>query len=209
MKTQISSFLLLILIAIAPTYAQKNYDQPQIADSIPVKRLSIGLNIGIPNVVGGTAEIVLPFFNNHFAPFVDYSKIDMTVDDVDTQFSYIAYGIHFYPSKKGRGFYISAGKSAFSSDITFNNLSFGQGIVGTAGVPLDLNTTDFKLGIKTGGRLFFKFDLGYGLGDIPKSLHFTATANGLTKNFSEDIPPLPGIGSNGILLGSFGFGFSF
>jgi len=51
--------------------------------------------------------------------------------------------------------------------------------------------------------------LGYGLGTIPSELNFTATSSGITESFTEDIPTLPGLGANGIILGNVGFGYSF
>ncbi|MDA9572467.1 hypothetical protein N9R44_03775, partial [Flavobacteriaceae bacterium] len=73
----------------------------------------------------------------------------------------------------------------------------------------NLDTTNFKIGIKTGGTIFFRLELGYGVGSIPDALDFTATFEGITQSFSEAIPPIPGLGSEGVLIGNVGFGFSF
>ena len=51
--------------------------------------------------------------------------------------------------------------------------------------------------------------MGYGFGNIPESVDFTATASGITESFSEEIPPIPGVSSNGTIIGNIGFGISF
>jgi len=51
--------------------------------------------------------------------------------------------------------------------------------------------------------------VGYGIGSIPDQLSFTATSNGITEQFTEEIPAIPGIGTNGLLIGNIGFGLSF
>jgi hypothetical protein len=83
--------------------------------------------------------------------------------------------------------------------------------LGSAKVPLELNTTNLKLGVKTGDAFFFRFEIGYGIGDIPSELKFNANANanGINKSFTEERPAIPGLSSGGILLANFGFGFAF
>ena len=175
-----------------------------------VKRLSLGIKLGIPSIASGAGEVVLPFLNNHIAPYLDYGKTKFTLEDAITNYSFFEYGVNFYTGKKGYGFFIGIGKSALNSEVNFKNLDFGiQGAKGTATVPFDLETKNLRVGVKTGGTIYFKFDLGYGIGDVPETINFTASSNGITKGFSEDLPPLPGVGSSSILLGSIGLGFSF
>lgn len=153
---------------------------------------------------------MLTFLNNHIAPYLDYGKTKFTLEDAITNYSFFEYGVNFYTGKKGYGFFIGIGESALNSEVNFKNLDFGiQGAKGTATVPFDLETKNLRVGVKTGGTIYFKFDLGYGIGDVPETINFTASSNGITKGFSEDLPPLPGVGSSGILLGSIGLGFSF
>ena len=47
------------------------------------------------------------------------------------------------------------------------------------------------------------------MGSIPDSLNFTATSKGITETFSEDIPSIPGLSSEGLLIGNIGLGISF
>ena len=97
-------------------------------------------------------------------------------------------------------------------DVTFTNLLFSnalQSLFGSGSTKLNLDTTNFKLGLKTAGTVFFRFELGYGVGNIPDSLKFIASLNGITESFTENIPPIPGLGTGGILIGNIGFGLSF
>ena len=154
----------------------------------------------------------MPILNNHFAPFVDYSSFNLPLEDIETNFSFIEYGVKYYFNKKGHGFFASLGQSKLDTDITFNNLTFSNdtgGTNGSAKVPLELNTTNLKFGIKTGGSFFFRFEIGYGFGDIPSELEFDATANEISKSFIKKIPEIPILGSSGIPVANFGFGLAF
>ncbi|MDC1394125.1 hypothetical protein N8340_05590 [Flavobacteriaceae bacterium] len=80
---------------------------------------------------------------------------------------------------------MGAGNGLLKNEFTFNNLTFeenGVSLRGTAKTNLDINTLNLKLGYKTGG---------------------------ITETFSEDIPAIPGIGTNGFAIGNIGFGLSF
>ena len=204
--------IFLFSISIVAQEAEENSIKSK--DSLKLNHFALGIKIGIPNIVGGSAEIVLPILNNHFAPFLDYNSFSLTFSDLEANLSSIGYGAKYYFGEKGNGFFMSLGRSTLKTDIVFNDLLFvdnvaQQSITGTGKTDLQLNTTDFKVGIKTGGTIYFLFELGYGFGDIPDLLNFTATSNGITESFSEDIPPLPGLGSNGILIGNVGFGIAF
>ena len=182
------------------------------SDSLKVKRIAVGIKLGIPNIAGGSGELILPMLNNHFAPYIDYSSFNLPLEDIETNFSFIEYGVKYYFNKKGHGFFASLGQNKLDADITFNDLTFNDDTLSTKGsakVPLGLNTTNIKLGIKTDGSFFFRFELGFGFGNIPSELKFNATANGISESFTKDIPTIPGLGSGGILLANFGFGFAF
>ncbi len=36
------------------------------------KFISIGTKLGVPNTLSFNGEIILPFLDNHFAPYIDY-----------------------------------------------------------------------------------------------------------------------------------------
>jgi hypothetical protein len=183
-------------------------------DSLTVKRFSIGAKIGIPSIVGGSVEIVLPILNNHFAPYVNYSRFSLSFREVETSLSSTGFGAKYYFGEKGSGFFISVGRNTLETDITFGDLLFVdntslRSIIGSGGTLLKINTSNIKMGVKTGGSIYFLFELGYGIGEIPNELKFMATSNGITDSFIEEVPSLPGLGNNWILLGNVGFGISF
>jgi hypothetical protein len=202
----------LFLLTIFTSFAQTESSNEENRDSLRVKHFSIGLKLGIPNLASGSAELTLPILNNHFAPYVDYSKFPLNFESVETTIAYTEFGINYYFNKKANGFFIGVGKGSLSTDITFTNLLFANGLqslIGSGSTELNLDTTNFKLGVKTAGTVFFRFELGYGVGKIPDSLNFIASLNGISESFTESIPPIPGLGTSGILIGNIGFGFAF
>ena len=44
---------------------------------------------------------------------------------------------------------------------------------------------------------------------FPETLTFNASSNNITQSFTEETPSIPGVSSNGILVGNIGLGFSF
>jgi len=206
--TLLFAFLFAITLGAQSNSEKQNLED---TDSLKVKRIALGIKLGIPNIAGGSAEIVMPILNNHFAPFVDYSSFNLPVEDIETNFSFIEYGVKYYFNKKGHGFFASLGQSKLDTDITFNDLFSNDtgSTYGSAKVPLELKTTNLKLGIKTGGSFFFRFEIGYGFGDIPSELEFDATANEISKSFIKKIPEIPILGSGGIPVANFGFGLAF
>ena len=190
------------------SYGQNDEIIIENSDSLKIKRINIGLKIGIPNIVGGSAEITLPILNNRISPYFDISGFNLEADDIETNFSYSEFGANVYLNQKGNGFFVSLGRGQFNTELTFNDLDF-DGARGSATTDFDFGTTNIKLGLKSGGSFYFRFEVGYGIGDIPDSINFTATSGGITETFSEDIPPIPGLSSGGTIIGNIGFGFAF
>jgi len=192
------------------------YSQSEEIDSLKIedksKLISLGAKIGIPNLASLNGEIILPILDNHFAPYIDYGAFNLDIDDTESDLNYAEYGINFYFSNKGKGLYAGAGIAQLYSEFTFNNLTFeenGVSQIGSAKTNLDINTLNLKLGFRTGGSIYFRFEIGYGMGSIPDSIDFVATSNGITESFSEEVPAIPGLSSGGLLISNFGFGLSF
>jgi hypothetical protein len=210
--TPVLALAIALLFSFNTSYSQDQEVSVKTADSIKIKRFNLGLKLGIPNLLGGSAEILLPLLNNGLAPFVDFSGLDLNTNDIATNLSYLEYGVNYYPNKKGNGFFLALGRAQFKTDLTFYDLVFneaGQSIVGDASTAFDFNTTNIKLGIKAGSRIYFRFELGYGFGAIPKEVEFTAQSGGIEEFFSEPPPPMPGVSSGGIIIGNIGFGLAF
>jgi hypothetical protein len=178
-------------------------------ESSSSKRISVGAKVGVPNILSLNGEVVLPILDNHFAPFIDYGAFDIEDGDTEVGLNYTEFGLNYYFGSKGKGFYIGAGIAELSTDVTFNDLVFDDGTIGSGSVGLDIGTTNLKLGLKTGGVLYFRIEAGYGLGSPPKTIEVIGTANGVTETFIEPIPEIPGVNESGLLIGNIGFGFSF
>jgi hypothetical protein len=202
---------ILLSLVLFSNLAFSQVEEVEALDSIKVKHINLGVKLGIPNLIGGSAEIVLPILGNRIAPYFDYSGFSIDTDEIGTSYSYLEYGANLYFNQKGNGFFLSIGQGKFNTEIAFNALDFGNLLVLSEPITTDFNfnTTNIKLGIKSGGTFYFRFELGFGLADIPDSVDFIATYGGITKSFSEELPPIPGISTSGVLIGNIGFGFSF
>ena len=207
--------LLTIFMALATIgYAQEfEQQQEETIDSLApsVKRFSVGLKIGVPNIAGLSLEGVTPLLDNRVAPFVDFSSFDVKDAETEIGLSYSEFGANVYFNNKGKGAYAGIGFGNLSTDLTFyEDLDGGSRGKGTTG--LDIKSTNLKFGIKTGGRFYFRFEIGYGFtSDVPDAITVTLTEiNGTeTETESLDVPTIPGLGTNGLLIGNFGFGLSF
>jgi len=202
-------FLILSLISTAYVSAQDSSITDGASKS---KTISIGVKVGAPNILSLNGEFVLPILNNHIAPFIDYGSFSLDIENTQADLKYLEYGLNIYFGNKGKGLYVGAGSGKLTNEFTFNDLTFednGVSLKGSATTSLDINALNSKLGFKSGGLIYFRIEAGYGIGTIPDRLNFTATSGGITETFSEEIPAIPGIGSNGFAIGNIGLGVSF
>lgn len=182
-----------------------------------IKRVAVGVKLGMPNIIGVSLEFILPFMDNHFAPYADLSGFDIDPDtETSVGLSYSEFGLNYYLNTKGKGLYFSAGLGNLTTDITFSNqnVSNGEGISvndGVGTIQQKISTTNLKLGVKAGKRVYFRFELGYGLGNIPSDVKITATSvsQGFKEEISEPFPDVPGVSSGGVVIGNVGFGVAF
>ena len=205
-------FLIIFIAFSAIGFAQEADQQEETLDSLApgIKRFSVGLKIGVPNIAGLSLEGVTPLLDNRVALYIDFSSFDVKDAETEIGLSYTEFGTNFYFGNKGKGAYAGIGFGSLSTDLTFyENLDGGGRGNGTIG--LDIKSTNLKFGIKTGGRFYFRFEVGYGLtSDVPDDITVTLTeigGNG-TETDTFEVPTIPGVGTNGILLGNFGFGLS-
>ncbi|MCH1418017.1 MAG: hypothetical protein L7U68_05680 [Flavobacteriaceae bacterium] len=206
--------LLTIFIALGTIgFAQEVDQQEETIDSLApsIKRFSVGLKIGVPNIAGLSLEGVTPLLDNRIAPFVDFSGFDVKDAETEIGLSYTEFGTNVYFGNRGKGAYAGISFGNLSTDLTFYENLDGGGR-GKGSIGLDIKSTNLKFGIKTGGRFYFRFEVGYGLtSDVPDDITVTLTeigGNG-TETDTFEVPTIPGVGTNGILLGNFGFGLSF
>ena len=177
-----------------------------------IKRLSIGFKVGIPNIASLGLQYNLPIFNNHLAPFIEYSSYSYDDAEVEGNLNFSEFGASYFFNESGKGLYVSVGLSSLKLDVLYNNISLDFGKTGSGSTEIALNTTNLKLGLKTGGRIYLRLEMGYGLGDLPTQVTFVASENSnpsYTETTTEDIPDIPGISETGLIIGNIGFGLSF
>ena len=185
-----------------------------------LKRFSFGIKMGIPNVIGLSTEAILPIFKNKVSPYFDYSSFKLNPDETSIDLNYTDYGINIYINSKGNGLYASLGSGNLSSLILFEEIELtdenGTKGLGNAQIKENINTFNVKLGIKSNSKIFFRLEVGYGIGRIPNNLNLTGNfgyeKDGMFYNSKgssiESFPTVPGIGKRGIIIGNFGFGIS-
>ena len=189
------------------------YPGSEQTDSIatPVHNFRLGVKLGIPNIVGANAELILPILNNHWGVYADLSGFSIKPEEtIRTTLNYREYGLNYYLGTQGNGLYLSVGAGQLQTELDFEDVALDNGQTGRGRAEVNLSTQNLKLGVKSKGRLYFRFELGYGLGSMPESVTFVATtSSGGQQSTTEDIPELPGVSQNGIIIGNFGFGISF
>ena len=185
-----------------------------------LKRFSFGIKMGIPNVIWLSTEAILPIFKNRVSPYFDYSSFKLNPDETSIDLNYTDYGINIYINSKGNGLYASLGSGNLSSLILFEEIELtdenGNKGLGNAQIKENINTFNVKLGIKSNSKIFFRLEVGYGIGRIPNNLNLTGNfgyeKDGMFYNSKgssiESFPTVPGIGKKGIIIGNFGFGIS-
>ena len=128
----------------------------------------------------------------------------------DLKFS--EFGVSYYFNEKGKGLYLGVGVSSLKVMANYNDISLDFGKTGSGSTEIALNTTNLKLGFKPGGSIYFRVEVGHGIGDLPQTFNFTATDNSnplYTETVTKDIPEIPGISESGMIIGNIGFGVSF
>ena len=185
-----------------------------------LKRFSFGIKMGIPNILGLTTEAILPIFKNRVSPYFDYSSFKLNPDKTSIDLNYTDYGVNIYMNSKANGLYASLGLANLSSLILYEEIELtdenGNKGLGSAQLKENINTFNIKLGIKSNSKIFFRLEVGYGIGKIPNNMNLTGSfgyekdgtyyiSNGSS---NESFPTIPGISKKGIIIGNFGFGIS-
>ena len=71
-----------------------------------IKRVSAGLKFGFPYMAVVGAQYTLPFFDNHFAPYFDYSQYSYEDYNKEAEFRFSEWGISYFIKEKGKGLYV-------------------------------------------------------------------------------------------------------
>ena len=92
MRNLIAILILLFSISISAQNIEKDSLNVELENSI--KRFSLGLKIGTPNMIGGAVQYVLPITNNHFAPYANYSGYDIEIENTEINLNYSEFVIN-------------------------------------------------------------------------------------------------------------------
>jgi len=214
--------LILIIFTTNKSFTQnlQTIDTIEVDTISNLKRFSFGIKMGIPNILGLATEAVLPIFKNRVSPYFDYSSFKLNPDKTSVDLNYTDFGVNIYINSKANGLYASLGSGNLGSLILFEEIELtdetGNKGIGSAQLKENINTFNIKLGIKSNSKIFFRLEIGYGIGKIPNNLNligsFGYEKDGMyytSKGSStENFPTIPGIGKKGIIMGNFGFGIS-
>ena len=197
------------IVGFSQFYKEKKSD---IDEDNSLKRFSVGVKFGLPYMAVLGAQYTLPFFNNHFAPYFDYSQYSYEKNNEDAQFRFSEFGISYFFNQIGKGLYAGLSYSNLSYDVKFTNVILENGSKGYGSEKIDMRTTNLRIGLKTGGTFYFRIEMGYGLGDIPKKLSFKAIDNfdpKYSQIITKEIPKISGTSEREMLIGNIGVGISF
>lgn len=175
------------------------------------KRFSLGLKVGIPNIISLSSEIVTPWLENRIAPYADISAFGLKDNETDIDLNNTEFGVNFYLGNRGKGFYMAVGRANLSANVTYFD-TLENGIPAEGKSNIKIQTTNLKLGVKTGERIYFRFEFGYGLtADIPETIEVLVKSEegNQTQSNTYAFPTIPGVGTQGVLIGNFGFGIAF
>ena len=198
--------LILIIFTSNKSFTQnlQTIDTIEVDTISNLKRFSFGIKMGI----------------NRVSPYFDYSSFKLNPDKTSVDLNYTDYGVNIYINSKANGLYASLGSGNLGSLILFEEIELtdenGNKGIGSAQLKENINTFNIKLGIKSNSKIFFRLEIGYGIGKIPNNLNLTGSfgyeKDGMyyvSKGSStENFPTIPGIGKRGIIMGNFGFGIS-
>lgn len=171
------------------------------------KPLRIGIKLGIPNIITANVEYVTPLLNNRIAIAVDYMSLSKTIDDTNINYNNFEIGTNIYLTKKGKGLYAGISYFSFGGEGTFTEVEFQPDMYEDGVGEIKFNTLNLKLGVKLGRTFYFRFEAGYGFGDIPEFILVTSKTSNETS--LEEIPEIPGLNTSGLPVFNFGIGFSF
>lgn len=171
---------------------------------IKIKPLRIGIRVGVPHLITGNIEYVTPLFDNRLALTMDYITLSKRFTDGIFRFDNFEAGANIYFKNTGKGLYGSLTYFSFRSGVGFTDHNFGQGFRSDGRADFDFNSFNVKLGAKLGKTIYFRVELGYGIGKIPDSVEVISTTYNLST--LEEIPSVAGVSSSGVIVFNIGFG---
>jgi len=165
-------------LSISPVLAQQPINTTE-----NIRSFRIGLKYGIPNLIGGNVEYVLPVLNEKIAVSADYSRLKSSniiktlgieeTDDVDMNFSFLEGGLNYYIFKPGKGLYGGVSYSRLKFDGTIKDYFESQteeGEYGDGIVDFTNGSFNLKVGAKLGGLFYFRPEIGFAFNAFPREI---------------------------------------
>ena len=124
MKKVLFAFIFISSLGLYAQDIEENQDVESIDTLAPkVKRLSVGLKIGVPNIAGISLEGITPLLNNRIAPYADFSGFNIAPEnDIDVELAYTEFGSNFYFGNQGKGAYVGLGFGSLATDLMFSDI---------------------------------------------------------------------------------------
>ena len=177
----------------------------------------LGLKMGVPNTASLEFEYVTPLLHNHMSLFVNYTGGKVTVDQVNANLNTFEIGsnIYFAKNREGRGLYGALSYQNVDAKLSIEDYEAEDGTIydGNAKTEVSYSGLNVKLGAKLGRKFFFRTEIGYSFGEIPKEIFVEGTFEGEpiseTTSIEDEIDDISIISQNGLPIFNIGFGFSF
>lgn len=199
-----SNFQKIALTLLMSTFLFSSLQSQSDINTKGIKPLRIGIKAGLPNILTANTEYVTPLMNNRMAIVVDYMSLSKTIDETEINYNNFEIGSNIYLKSTGKGIYGGISYFSFDSEGTFREITFDDGSAEDGTGDIKFNTVNLKLGVKVGRAFYFRFEVGYGFGNIPEQILVKSKSSG--KTTYEEIPDIPGISSSGLPVINFGIG---
>lgn len=173
------------------------------AQEKPIKRIRAELKLGMPNLFGFCGEYQTPVFDNSLAPYIDFSKFTLALDEnVDFGFSYFSVGGKYYLNnfieylelpEKMYGTYAGIGLGRLAIDITDDGyLDFNTGETGTGTGSVGINMLQLKIGKRWfWGPITVNIESGYGLGKMDEEIEVKVEYQSFSETETYDTGDVP------------------
>ncbi len=168
-----------ILLSTSYSYSQEYLAENEFEE---VRHFRIGVKSGIPNLLSGNMEYVLPVLNRKIAVSADYSKINLNAGDfgfeaedgseiMEQEFDYLEAGVNYYFFKPGKSLYAGVSYANYSLNGNIPNYAENEnGAMGDGYLDFSNNSINLKAGAKWGGFFYFRPEVGYAFSPFPSSL---------------------------------------
>ncbi len=202
------AFIILVLVSI--TVLGQN-------DTNDLRPYRIGLKIGAPNAASLEFEYVTSLLHNSVALFVNYTGANFKIDQVQSSLNVFEIGsnIYFSKNRQGRGLYGALSYQNINANLEIEDYEAEDGTLyeGNATTEVSYSGLNMKIGAKLGRKFFFRTEIGYSLGTIPKEIFVEGNYQGEpiseTTSIKDEIDDLPFILQKGLPIFNLGFGYAF